>query len=501
MTLGTRGADAIAKNGRASDGTCDNEPLHSRHAATPGGSTLRMPMRAPVFGLAPVIAFGTVALPSRSQQPAPVASSQAKKPTTTPVAPAAPQSTHFPILLLAFGPAAGNEPAWSIRIGQKGPERLDRPGYPPAMLDPIDVTRDGANDAWIYRGKDSATGADVAVHLTREPCSPDATGAKYTFRAVAQHTQIGTLNGCARIAAELFPKINNQPDDQDDADKKPTVLPADIIKFQLPTAVAYVSPAGKVVVDVAKIRKIAGSEGTELSPSHDGKRLLYTRSDSKNGPDRTIVLYDFTTGHSQDLVRGGVRQAFWSPDDSRVAFLDFQDQKWQLFTLAAGSPEQAAPLYVNSLTSLHGWTDAHTVLVSDMQNAYWISDDGRPIQTVALKEIYGEAFDVAGSDTLRVNPINPDLLLVSAPYVKAPPGAPTDSMGLAAGFFLFELRSKRRVVLSPADQWARHAEWSRDGVQVFYTRRVSAALSTYRMLWDGSTPKRYLDGSDLVVGK
>ena len=444
------------------------------------------------------VAVAPVSLPQ-----APPATTQTKKPPAAPAAPAAPQSTHYPILLLAFGPAAGNDPSWSIRIGQKGPERLDRPGYPPVMVDPIDVTRDGTNDAWIYRGKDSATGADVSVHLNREPCSADATGAKYTFRAVAQHGQIGTFNGCARIAAELFPRINNQPDDQDDADKKPPlVLPADIIKFQSPTAVAYVSPAAKVVVDVAKTRKIAGSEGTELALSHDGKRLLYTRSDSKNGPDRTIVLYDYTSGRSQDLVRGGVRQAFWSPDDSRVAYLNYQDQKWQLWTFAVGSPERAAPLFVNSLTSLHGWTDAHTLLASDMQNAYWISDDGRPMQTVALKDIYGQAFDVAGSDTFRVNPINPDLLVVSAPYVKAPVGAPTDSMSLAAGFFLYELRSKRRVVLSPVDQWARHAEWSRDGVQIFYTRRVSSAsLSTYRILWDGSNAKRYVDGSDFVVGK
>jgi len=127
---------------------------------------------------------------------------------------------------------------------------------------------------------------------------------------------------------------------------------------------------------------------------------------------------------------------------------------------------------------------------------------GRPTQTVALKDIYGESFDVAGSDTFRLNPINPDLLLVSAPYVKAPAGAPTDSMGLAAGFFLYELHSKRRVVLSPIDQWARHAEWSHDGAQIFYTRRISAApLLTFRMLWDASNPKRYLEGSDFVVGK
>jgi len=458
--------------------------------------------RASLVALVSVSVIGAGASFQHLQAQAP--SSQAKKPSSpsAPAAPAAPQSTHFPILLLAFGPAAGNEPAWSIRIGQKGPERLERPGYPPALLDPVDVTHDGTNDAWTYRAKDPATGGDVAVHLTREPCSPDTTGAKYTFRAVVDYTQIGTLNGCARIAAELFPRINNQPDEEDDPEKKPAVLPADIIKFQSPTAVAYITAAGKVVVEAGKIRKIAAQEGTELALSHDGKRLLYTRSDSKTGPDRTIVLYDFATGRSQELVHGGVRQAFWSPDDSRVAYLNNQDQKWQLWTFAAGSPEQAAPLYVNSLTSLHGWIDAHTLLASDMQNAYWIFDDNRPVQTAALKDIYGEAFDVAGSDTFRVNPINPDLLLVSAPYLKAPAGAPTDSMGLAAGFFLYELRSKRRVVLSPTDQWARHAEWSRDGVQVFYTRRVSAAsLSTYRILWDGSNPKRYLDASDFVVGK
>ncbi len=459
-----------------------------------------MSLRASLFGLVLVGALTTEATFAGAQAQAPSGQSQAKK---SPAAPAAPQSTHFPILLLAFGPAIENQPAWSIRIGQKGPERLDRPGYPPAMLDPVDVTRDGTNDAWTYRAKDSLTGADVTVQLARESCSVDATGARYTFRAVAQHAQIGTLNGCARIAAELFPRINNQPDEEDDdAEKKPIVLPADVIKFQSPTDVAYILTGGKVLVSLGKIKKVAAPEGTELALSHDGKKLLYTRSDSKNGPERTIVLYDSATGRSQDLVHGDVRQAFWSPDDSRVAFLNFQDQRWQLWTFASGAPGQPAVLYANSLTSLHGWVDTHTLLASDMQNAYWIADDGRPIQTAALKDIYGEEFDVAGSDTFRVNPINPDLLVVSAPYVKAPAGAPTDSMGLAAGFFLYEVRSKRRVVLSPTDQWARHAEWSRDGVQIFYTRRVSVtSFSTYRVLWDGNAPRKYVDGSDFVVGR
>jgi uncharacterized membrane protein len=438
-------------------------------------------------------------------KPAP---SQSKKPATTPAktatpaaAPNAPVSTHYPILLLAFGSAEGAQPAWSIRIGIKGPERMDRPNYPPATLEPIDVTREGTNDEWTYRAKDSATGADVAVHLARDTCSPaDANGAKYTFRVVAQHSQIGTLNGCARIAAELFPKINNQPDPDDD-DKPPTVLAADVIKFQLPTAIAYVT-GPKVAVGLGKIRKVAAQDGSEPSLSHDGKKLLYTRPDNKTGPDRTIVLYDTTTGRSQDLVHGGVREAFWSPDDARVAYLNEQDQKWQLYIFTAGTPQQGTAVFTGSLTSLHGWVDAHTLLASDMQNAYWITDDGRTTQTVPLKEIYGDTFDITGSDTLRVNPINPDLLLVAAPYVKAPAGAPIDQMGLAAAVFLYEVKSKRRTLLSPSDEWARHGEWSRDGVQIFYTRRLTAtSYSVYRQLWDGSESKRFQEGSDLVVGK
>ncbi len=431
---------------------------------------------------------------------------QSKKPTSATAqapapAPNSPVSTHFPILLLAFGPPEGAQTGWSIRIGIKGPERMDRPNYPPVTLEPIDVQRDGTNDAWTYRAKDSATGADVSVHLTRENCAPaNEPAAKYTFRAIAQHGQIGTLNGCARIAAELFPKINNQPD-PDDEDKIPPVLPADVIKFQSPTDTAYISGT-KVLVGIGKIRKVAAQDGSEPSLSHDGKKLLYTRPDTKTGPDRTIVLYDTTTARSQDLVHGGVREAFWSPDDARVAYLNYQDSKWQLYIFSANAPQQGTPVLTGSLTSLHGWVDAHTLLASDMQNAYWITDDGRTTQTIPLKEIYGSDFDITGSDTFRVNPINSDLLLVAAPYVKAPAGAPTDQMGLAAAVYLYEVKSKRRTLLSPSDEWARHGEWSRDGVQIFYTRRLSAtSYVIYRQLWDGSEPKRYQDGADLVIGK
>jgi len=419
--------------------------------------------------------------------------------------PSAPQSTHYPILLLAFG----NNPDWSLRIGLKGPERLDRPNYPPIPLEPANVTHETAADSWTYQAKDSATAAAVSVHLTREACTeavsdpaapPGPVTGKYTFRVTVDHAQLGAMKGCARIAAELFPKINNQPDAEDDADKnKPP--PPTITKFKPPVAMAYLNPAGSVVLSRGAVKKIVAPAGSELCLSHDGKKLLYTRSDSKTAPDRTIVLYDADSGKSQDLVRGLVRQAFWSPDDSRIAFLKTQDQSWQVWSFPATMPEAAAAFSPQSVSSLHGWLDNHTLLASDTQNAYWLSED-KPQQTVPLLEIYGSTFQVMGSDTIRVHPVNSDLLLVSADYASAPAGSPKDAVGLAAGFFLYELRSKRRTVLCPADQWGRSAEWSRDGLQTFYTRVIpKTPAATFRIFWDGTGVQRYLSGTNLAIGQ
>src|SRR6266446_2422944 len=422
-----------------------------------------------------------------------------------PTGPPSPQSTHYPILILAFG----NDPNWSLRIGQKGPERLDRPGYPPVPLEPSDVTHEAGADSWTYHAKDSATGVIVVVHLTREACTdasndtltpaPPPSG-KYSFRASVDHTQIGSLKGCARIAAELFPKINNQPEEEDDTEKPKPPVPT-ITKFKPPLAVAYLNSTGKVVLSRGTTKKIAAPVGTELALSHDGKKLLYTRSDSNTSPDRTIVLYDFDSGKSLDLVHGLVRQAFWSPDDSRIAFLKALDRSWQVWSFPAGNPESAVSFSPQPVTALHGWIDNHTLLASDMQNAYWLGED-KPQQTVPLLEIYGAAFQVLSADTIRVHPLNADLLLVSADYATAPAGSPKDAMGLAAGFFLFELHSKRRTALCPADQLGRSAEWSRDGLQVFYTRVIPATSAvTFRIFWDGTSVLRYLTGTSLTVGQ
>ncbi len=427
----------------------------------------------------------------------------AKKPL--PAGPPSPQSTHYPILLLAFG----NDPNWSLRIGLKGPERLDRPGYPPIALEPAEVTHEAAADTWTYHAKDSATGAAVAVHLTREVCTdakndtltptPPPSG-KYSFRASVEHQQLSPMKGCARIATELFPKINNQPDEQEDADKKKPPAPT-VTNFKPPVAVAYLDAAGNVVLSRGKIKKTVAADGSELALSHDGKKLLYTRSDSKTGPDRTIVLYDFDTAKSLDLVHGYVRQAFWSPDDSHIAFLKAMDRSWQVWSFPAATPQAAALISPQPVSSLHGWVDAHTILAADMINAYWLSDESLP-QAVALTDIYGTTFQIMSSDTIRVNPINSDLLLISADYSTAPKGAPVDTMGLAPSFFLYEVRSKRRVTLCPPDQLGRAAEWSRDGLQIFFTGIDSTRHPIiYRIFWDATGLQRTLPGSSYVVGQ
>jgi len=439
--------------------------------------------------------------PAEAQAP-----SATKKPAAPATAPSSPQSKHFPILLLA----SGNNPAWSLRIGQKGPERLDRPGYPPILLEPADVVHEASGEAWTYHAKDTQTGVAIAAHIAREACSDGMSATKYTFRAAVEDPQLGTMSGCARIAAELFPRIINQSEDDPDeeAKKKAAAPETTVTGFKVPTAVAYVNAAEKMVVSRGAVKKIAGAAGTDLALSHDGKKLLYVRGESKASAektadkpaDKTIVLYDFDTGRSKDLVHGNVRQPFWSLDDTRVAYLSNAGEKWQVWALQVSAPETPAAIYTNEVTALHGWVDTHLLLATDLQNAYWIADDGKPAETVPLKDIYGATFQVRDSDTLRVNPGNPDLLLVSASYAAAPLGAPKDANGPVGALFLYEVRAKRRVVLTPPEQSASRGEWSRDSVQVFYTVRVSSgAAATYRVFWDGSAAKRYAPATDFVV--
>ncbi len=276
-----------------------------------------------------------------------------------------------------------------------------------------------------------------------------------------------------------------------------------ITNFKPPAAVAYLNVTGRVVLSRGEIKKIVGPSGLELALSHDGKKLLYTRSNSTNGPERNIALYDADTGQAKDLVSGGVHQAFWSPDDSRIAFLKFDGQQWHVWTMLVADPDKATQLSPLDVTALHGWVSSGVVLATNAENAYWIGEDGNAQQTVALREIYGDQFQIMSSDTIRVNPVNADLLLVSAYYLNAPAAAPVDAMGLASTFFLYEVRAKRRVVVGPADAFTRGAEWSRDGLQIFFTRGVpgKGALVTNRVFWDGTGVKKTESGSGLVIGK
>ena len=448
-----------------------------------------------------------------AQKPAPKPS--AKTPQSQPAqaqppgAIPSPVSKHYPILIIAHG----NDPSWSLRLGMKGPERLDRLNYPPLVLEPADVTRDESGTSWTYNAKDTDTGAPVAVKLTRDPCSDGMSDTKYTFRVEVTHAQIGQLRGCGLSSPDKFPEFRkkNQLDMDDDTDakdkdkdkdkdKKAAVLDP-ITKFAAPIATAYLDSTGRVIVSIGQQKKAAAPGGSELALSHDGKRLLYTRSDSKGVAERSVALYEFDTGRTRDIA-ANARQAFWSPDDSHIAYLKSDGKFWQVWTAPASAPETAAPLSPQSVDSLHGWLNPSIVLASDLQNAYWLSND-RPAEALQLKDIYGADFQIVSSDTIRICPINPDLLLVSAYYVNAPAGAPKDVTGLNGSFFLYELRSRRRTVLGPPDAYARNAEWSRDALQIFFTRGVpdKPPLATDRIFWDTTGDKRYSAGTYLVIGR
>jgi hypothetical protein len=183
--------------------------------------------------------------------------------------------------------------------------------------------------------------------------------------------------------------------------------------------------------------------------------------------------------------------------------------------MPSDAPEKAALVYPGEVVSLHGWTDAQTIMVGDLQTLFWIGEDGTLKQSLASADLYGkDKYSLSSANTVRVHPLNPDLLLVSAEVIPAtPPASKAASSGKDAAkdagaqpgqvFFLYEVESKRRVVLSPPNLTCSLAEWSRDGLQVYFTCREpsSTAMTIYKMFWDGTSQTKVQDGYGLVIGQ
>ena len=471
---------------------------------------MRFSLRAPLLLFFALL--GTTALPPSScAQAKPAPHSPAIK--NPPVGPAAPQSKHYPILLLAFG----NAPNWSVRIGLKGPERFDRPGYPPIPLEPAEVTHEAAADTWTYHAKDLATGAAVTLHLSREACT-DATndtltatpplGGKYSFRASVEHAQVGSMKGCARIATELFPKINNNPDPEEEEEAKKKPPAPTITNFKAPVAVAYLNAKQQLVFKRGAVTRVASPQrASQFSASRDGKKLLFTQTIQEPAIG-SVSEYNFDTGQTRELLRGKSLSAFWSPDDALVAVQKQKEDSWQsqIWVFPAGAPERSTLVYTSDDVgfSLRGWADGHTFFAIGKENFYWIGDDSAIKQTIPITEICGTDFSfLSPQQTFAPNPINPDLLLVEATITKPPVGAPIDPQTKTLkGFLLYEVRSKRRSLLSPTTMNAWDPVWSQDGLQVFFTGQEPGKIpATYRIFWDGTSLQKYVSGTAFVVGQ
>lgn len=183
------------------------------------------------------------------------------------------------------------------------------------------------------------------------------------------------------------------------------------------------------------------------------------------------------------------------------------------------APEKAALVYPGEAISFQGWADEHTLVAGDLQTLSWIGDDGSLKQTLASADLYGkDQFGLSSANTVRVHPLNPDLLLVSAEMLPAAAAAylknaqatnkDKDAPKIAGtppgqAFFLYEIKSKRRVLLSPPNLTSSFAEWSRDGLQIFFTGSGPSGKSPaiYKMFWDGTSQLKVQDGSDFVIGQ
>jgi len=144
---------------------------------------------------------------------------------------------------------------------------------------------------------------------------------------------------------------------------------------------AYLNPAGSVVAQSRAVKKIIAPAGSELCLSHDGKKLLYTRTYSKTAPDRTIVLYDADSGNRRLGARSPSAKL---SGRSTIRASLFSERKISLGRFGPSRRpclKAAGRVFSTVCELLHGWLDNHTVPPATCKTAYWLSED-KPQQTV-----------------------------------------------------------------------------------------------------------------------
>jgi len=177
-----------------------------------------------------------------------------------PSVPLFPQSRHYPILLIA----QGTDPIWNLRLGMKGPERLERAGYPPIPLEPPATSNRKLPHSLDLHAKDSQTFAAVAVHLSREACT-DGTSIRNIRSASPSTTHRSAYSKVAPKSRPTSSASSNRKISMTTIPKKRSPLRPPSPIFKAPVAVAYLDPAGKVMLARDDIPKPVAPKGSQLS--------------------------------------------------------------------------------------------------------------------------------------------------------------------------------------------------------------------------------------------
>jgi len=244
------------------------------------------------------------------------------------------------------------------------PERMDRPGYPPIPLEPAEVTHRPPTRGSIMPRTPPRSGR--SPHLTREACTrcyqrylttTPPLGGKYSFRASVDHAQIGSMAGCRPHRRRTLPQDQQPARSGRRRGQEETACPT-ITNFKLPLpSPTRILPQRCFRPCTAK-KFVRPRHRTGLS--HDGKKLLYTRSIQRPAP--TAPCSTILIPVNLWIYAWPGAAAFWSPDDGRIVF---PSKLWIAPGRSGRScrPSRIGPAFSpQPVNALHGWVDNHTIL-------------------------------------------------------------------------------------------------------------------------------------------
>jgi Tol biopolymer transport system component len=245
-------------------------------------------------------------------------------------------------------------------------------------------------------------------------------------------------------------------------------------------------------------RKLVKGNFPALSP--DRQRVAYCAPINTAGSaSGALMLFDLASGRTATLFRSNAWLAHprWSPNGKRLSFtLALSSGRRELYVISPDATNSQKLIAggeqgIDDIFNPAWAPDGQSLYFHDMSNLVQVNISGQILAKTAIGTIVEEKEAVTSADAFVPSPNEASLFA----YTRSVPGTRLFERTFGepnTALFLYDLRTKMRRRLTPADLLAIDPVWSRDGRFIYFAGyhdregRAAYPFKIYRIATDGT---------------